>query len=288
MNLKKLLNFLLKGIMIFLIIFLLLAIYAYFFAFSSKDREVFIQKPKSIEINGQKRDYLISKDKNNTPKKILIGLHGFGGGAKTFAYYTALHNSVDKDTLVIYPNAIKPSSKGVRPGWNSGFCCGSGWVEKVDDVAFIEELINKYSKEYNIKNKDIFLVGFSNGAFMAERFATDKPQLIGGVIAASGTIGTTRNSLDPKTPVPILLMHGALDKTVPFNGGAVSSNPDFDWLPFKKTQQTWKNINSSFAPTKTIIYQDKGHSWNGWRLINFWHSKTNASNETVNFINSLN
>jgi poly(3-hydroxybutyrate) depolymerase len=284
----KLGNSILKVIMIFVVLILFIVVILYAFALTSRDRGVLLQKPSVKMVNGQKRYYLISNSKSKSPKKLLIALHAFGDNPRRFAYYTALHNSVDDQTIVVYPSAIKPSTKGVRPGWNSGFCCGSGWVSKIDDVAYIETLIKEFATKYNIKPQDTFLAGFSNGSFMAQKFAAEKPELIGGVVASSGTIGTTKLSIIPKAAIPILLMHGKEDKTIPFYGGIVGFDKEFDWLPFSKTESVWRAVNKNEAETKVIIYEHGGHTWNGWRILNFWHKKTNASNEASRFLNSIN
>jgi poly(3-hydroxybutyrate) depolymerase len=283
----KLDNIILKVLMIMIVLILLITIILYVFALSSRDRRVLFQKPSIITVGGAKRSYLISTPRSKMPTKLVIGLHGFGDSPRKFAYYSALHNSVDDQTLLIYPAAVKPNTKAIKAGWNSGFCCGSGWVSKTDDVLLIKTLITETSATYGIKAENTFLVGFSNGAFMAQRFVAERPELIGGIVAASGTIGTTKISIEPKAAVPILLMHGKKDKTIPFLGGFNLNDPEFDWLPFSKTRSVWKEINGDQAKTKVIVYEDGKHTWNGWRLFNFWHQKTNASYEAASFFNSI-
>ncbi len=277
-----------KGMIIFASFVVVLILLGAGFAFTPRDRQVLLQRYKRIESNGTERQYLLSPSKTKVPKKLIVGLHGFGYGGRSFAFYSALHNSVNDDTMVVYPSALTPTQKGTKSGWNAEFCCGSGWLGKVDDVAFIDSLISLYANQYNIAPANIFITGFSNGAFMAQKFATDKPTHIGGVAAVSGVIGTTRKALQPHTPVPILLMHGTKDATIPFSGGATASEPNFVWLPFSDTQQAWQDINGSKAPTKVIVLQDGTHAWAGWRLANFWHHKTYASNQVVSFFNKLN
>lgn len=277
----------LKVMMILIIILFTALVVIYIFALTSRDRGLLFQKPNEISIDGAKRYFLISNTRSEKPKKLVIALHAFGDSPRRFAYYSALHNSVDSQTLVVYPAAIKPGSKDIRAGWNSGFCCGSGWVSKTDDVAFIEMLIKDIAAKYNIQPQNTFLTGFSNGAFMAQRFAAERPELIGGIAVASGTIGTTKISIEPKAPVPILLMHGKEDKTIPFYGGVVAFDKEFDWLPFSKTRSVWEKVNGDKADTNVVVYENGEHTWNGWRIFNFWHKKTNASNETASFFNSL-
>lgn len=252
-----------------------------------RDRAVLFQPEKTLLVNDVKRHYIISVPKHSKPSKLVIGLHGFGDSSRKFAYYTALHNTAGNDTIVVYPSAVRPSSTAIKPGWNAGFCCGSGFLSGTDDVGFIQKLIDELSGRYGIASRDTFIVGFSNGAFMAQKFAAEKPNSIGGVSVSSGTIGTKTNSLHPSTPVPILLMHSEDDKTVPMLGGPSATNPDFDWLPYKKTLSVWQINNGSTAKTSTIVYPDTGHIWRGWRILNVWHHKPQASIESIKFLKGL-
>ena len=254
---------------------------------SRRDRAVVMQPQKTLFVDGTERHYLISVSPKSRPTKLVVGLHGFGDSPHKFAYYTALHNVAGDDTIVVYPSATRPRTKNVKSGWNSGFCCGSGWIDGVDDVGFIQELIDKVSREYGISAKDTFLVGFSNGAFMAQRFAVDRPNSIGGVAISSGTIGTTTDRLRPRTPVPILIMHGELDKTVPMLGGSTASDPDFDWLPYAETLSVWRKNDGEKATVSTIIFHNTAHIWYGWRIANLWHHRPQASVESINFLKGL-
>ncbi len=273
----------LLGIVLFL---LLLSILIFAFFFTAKDRAIIFQKEKNITVEGVPRSYY-ALHTGKVPNKIIIGLHGLGDTPKRFAYYSALHNSTDDKTLTLYPQATGPTKPGQRRGWNSGFCCGSGWINDANDVEFIESLIKQYSEKYKILPENIFITGFSNGAFMALRFATEKPEAIGGIAVSAGTIGTTKNTLQPKSPMPIMLMHGTADKTVLFNGGASIENPDFDWLAFSETKKVWEQVNKNIAPVEAIRYDNMGHQWPGWRLFNFWNKTTEGSKKAVNFFNKL-
>ena len=283
-NNKRMIN-----IMIFIsFIFVAAVILICMVALSTRDLSVLFQSSKTIVIGDVTREYLVSyPSATQAPNKLIMGLHGFSDSSRKFAYYTALHNVVDDRTIVVYPGAIKPRAGSIMSGWNAGFCCGSGWIQKADDVAFIHALIEKLSVENHIKPASVFLVGFSNGAFMAQRFASEKPQMIGGIAVASGTIGTKTMKLSPMSPMPVLLMHGKDDKTVPFMGGTGAGNPEFDWLPFGQTVAGWEDINTTRVPTKKVVYVKDGHKWHDWRTLNFWHRAPAASVESIRFFESL-
>jgi polyhydroxybutyrate depolymerase len=273
----------LSGLFLFVIVVII-----GFFILSNRDRALVFQKQRTITVGSIRRKYLISLPVSTTvPKYIIIGLHGFGDSPRKFAYYTALHNVASDDTVVVYPSAVASTSKNMKTGWNAGFCCGSGWKTGADDVGFIQKLAEEVSSKYRIENKNIYLVGFSNGAFMAQRFAIENPGSIGGIVASSGTLGTKTNILLPKLPMPILLLHGKNDKTIPIIGGTAAGSPGFDWLPYTDTVALWKQNNGYSAQTKSIIYPNDGHIWHGWRILNMWHGRPSASIESIKFLKGL-
>lgn len=255
-------------------------------SFTVRDGLVLLGRRQRIQANNVDRYFRIAT-KPSEIDKIVIGLHGFGDSSRRFAYYSALHNVVDEATLVVYPDAVAPAQEGILSGWNAGFCCGSGWKNQVDDVAFLEDLIKQLKADYSATGAQVFIVGFSNGAFMAMRLAAERPALIDGVVAASGTIGTQDQRISPADAVPILLMHGEQDDRVTYSGGAGPSDPDFAWLPFSETVAVWREANGNTAPTKVISYPDDAHQWHDWRLINFWHKQPEASKEVMRFFTGL-
>ena len=278
-----------------------------FVVFTGRDRSVLLGRKSSFEFQGSKRNYLVSGRHGATtkPKSLVVALHGFGGDGRQLAYYTALHNAFPAEVVVVYPDAVSPTRQGLPPGWNAQFCCGSGWKQNADDVGFLRTLIERLVAEYNVPRDRVFMVGFSNGAFMAQRFATENPSLVRAIAVGSGTIGTTQNSLKPTGPVPILLMHGAKDQRVRYQGGIAPGDPEFDWIGFRGTVSVWRNVNgcpSSEAglivrtdtrvtttydrctvPMKTIEYLNNAHKWDGWRLANVWTRRPGESREVAAF-----
>jgi polyhydroxybutyrate depolymerase len=296
-----------------LIVFALLLVSLFvvvFGAFTGRDRSVLLGGSASVDVDGVKRTYRVVGDRGGSPKRrrLVIALHGYAGNGRQFAYYSALHNAFDDETVLAYPDATRTTAKGDKPGWNAQFCCGSGWKSGVNDVEFIRRLISELTAEFEIAQDRVFLVGFSNGAFMTQRFAVEHPDLVAGVAVISGTIGTTENFLQPTRPVPMLLTHGAKDTRVAYQGGESPGDPEFDWLSFSTTADAWKQVNGCNdqeaevvstlrvksttypdcqVPFTTIEYLDNGHVWDGWRLGNVWTKRPRASLEIARFFDSL-
>jgi len=273
-------------ILTILITLVVLIVATLLFAFTRRDFGVLFARQKTFIYKDTERSYLISKPKEiSSESKLIIGLHGFGDSPRRFAYYTALHNTAGNN-IVIYPQASEPKNENQKVGWNAGFCCGSGWINDVDDVGYILALAESIKNEYNLDPTNTYVTGFSNGGFMTQRLAAEHPDKFSAVAVGSGSIGTNKKRLEPMSPIPILLMHGEKDKIVPFDGGPGSSDPDFQWLKFSQTKKTWEQINNSKAATRILTYSDDRHQWHDWRLFNFWHKKPEASIEVIAFFES--
>ncbi len=295
----------LSGVLTVIVVLLALTVLV---AFTQRDRAVLLDRRSSVVVGGNRRTYLVTGRRGATtkPKSLVLALHGFGGDGRQFAYYTALHNAFPSEVVVAYPDALSPTQQGLKPGWNAQFCCGSGWKEKADDVSFLRALIEKLVVEFDVPRDRVFMVGFSNGAFMAQRFAAENPTLVRAIAVGSGTIGTVRNSLRPTGPVPILLMHGAKDQRVRYEGGMTPGDPEFDWIGFDGTVEAWRTANGCgdesakvdvvrtdsrvtttydgcSVPMTTIEYLDNAHKWDGWRITNVWTRVPGESREVAAF-----
>lgn len=269
------------GLVFVVFVFIVLIV---FVAFTAADRSVLFQSPKRLEHNGMNRAYRLHLPETITPDtKLIVGLHGFTDNSRRFAYYTGLHN-VATDAIVVYPEAVAPNKKGLKTGWNAGFCCGSGWVNKVDDVDYIVQLVSRLSEVYKLQSKEAYVAGFSNGSFMAQRLAAEHPDIFKAVASSSGSAGTKAAAVSPKGSVSILLMHGGRDTTIPLNGGAGGNDPDFVWLSHEETKTIWEEAGSR---VEEKIYDTNGHTWNDWRIFKPWHSKPEASQRAVAFFESV-
>jgi len=254
---------------------------------SRADRSVLFGPSQELTVQGELRTYRRSLPKN-PPERLVVVLHAFGGSGRRIAYLTGVHNVVGDATLVLYPDASPPTSREYEPGWNAGYCCGSGWIGDIADVAFLVALIDRYTLEYSIPARQVFVAGFSNGAMLAMRFASEHPERCGGVIAASGSVGTEASQLHPTHPVPILLMHGERDTLVPYAGGPGSSDPSIVWLGFAATRRVWEAVNGPSATlTRVLTYPEDGHQWHDWRLADVWHGKPAASLELRRFLDDV-
>ncbi len=147
------------------------------------------------------------------PSKVVIALHGWTGDETSFTPLVKNINS--KNIKWILPRAPYKSDTGKGFTWFSG-SEEKGWkVEKT--WSGLNQLLHSLFEE-GITPKDIFMIGFSQGAALAMEYATRLEYSIGGIIPVAGFI---KNRTQLKNDAPngsldmrILLMHGVKDEII--------------------------------------------------------------------------
>lgn len=280
---------------------------------------LFNSRKKSIQVNGNNREYLIHTPllKNSEKMPLVIALHGYTDNPRLMEFYSGFSRKSEKEKfVVVYPYGTK-NEKDKNLSWNAGSCCGNGVLKDIDDVTFINALTDELIKNNNIDPKRIFLVGFSNGGLLVHRIASETPSRYKGVAVVSGTIGgKVYKELDPyvvsdpKKPISILMMHGQIDTRIPYLGG-LNNNKDGDFKSFKESSNLWIKNNKCEgmieAREKNVIKQvfencsldgkielysikDGGHIWFGsiFDLIKNKKLSNISSTDTIwNFFNKL-
>ena len=165
---------------------------------------------KKLDIDGIERAYSAHLPDIKT-YPLIIGLHGGGESIRSFEKYaglTELQESRNSFGLVYL--------ESVDRHWNDG---RSELNSSVDDVAFIEEIIKKYS---TLGANKFYVVGMSNGGVMAQRVACDLGSSINGiaVVAATQTTYLRDHCKDSTTVMDALFIFGSEDSAF-INSGEI-------------------------------------------------------------------
>jgi polyhydroxybutyrate depolymerase len=189
----------------------------------------------SLDAGGLERHYLLHLPAHFQaaagPLPLVIVLHGAAGDARSTADMTGFSPLADDDRFIaVYPEGTSIGVEPVRQTWNAGFCCGAAVRNHVDDLGFLEALIDQLSADYPVDRHRVYVTGLSNGAMLAYRYAARYPDRIAAIAPVAGTIGGTAGAdqppiaIDrPRRPVPVLIIHGMMDGYVLYRGG-VSPN----------------------------------------------------------------
>jgi polyhydroxybutyrate depolymerase len=150
---------------------------------------------------------------------LLIILHGYGGTGAIQQAYMRLNGANTADMFVLAPDGTLDST-GKR-FWNTPACCNFD-LNPVDDVAYIKSLIAAVEGVYKVDPKRVFLLGHSNGAFMAHRMACEDAAEIAAVVSLAGATFLNPADCVPANPVSILEIHSITDETILYAGGSLA------------------------------------------------------------------
>lgn len=245
---------------------------------------------QTIIVEGTARTYVV-RTPEHLPSQarlpLVIVLHGGGGNAANAEKMTGFTAKARQENfIVVYPEGSGRFRRGLFT-WNAGHCCGYAMANRVDDVAFVNLLIEHLLEVYAVDERRIYVTGMSNGAMMTHRLGIELSHRIAAIAPVVGTLfGDERQ---PAHPVAALMINGMLDENVPFNGGHGSGRGKNAWdgMPARPALDQgafWALANGcdatpmmQDAATRTryryqcpagravelIALKDNGHAWPG-------------------------
>ncbi len=163
---------------------------------------------------------------------VVLALHGSDGSAADLERITGYDEIADREGFfVVYADGL-PIDLGagfISRSWNSGECCEPATSAQVNDVGFLDTLLDMVLRRYSVDANRIFVVGHSNGAIMAQLLACRLSDRLAGVASVAGSLDDTV-SCEPSRPVPFLEIHGTADQNVLWEYGqrSVSQWREFD------------------------------------------------------------
>lgn len=239
-----------------------------------------------LEVSGQVRRALVSAPRPGAP--LVLALHGRLGTPEGMAKLTGLSPWAERLGLVVaYPEGLERSwadARAATPAARAG----------VDDVAFVEALIAALVRTHGVDPAKVYVLGMSNGGFMALTLACRLGARLAGVVSVTGTVSQrlADGCAWPKA-VPVALVLGDEDPLVPYAGGVVfgsdapvlsaRASADFlaarngcsaaedavslpDAAPGDGTRISLTRWSGCAAPVRFYTVQGGGHTWpGGWR-----------------------
>lgn len=173
---------------------------------------------KQVTVGGHRPSHLYLPSDKNVKTPLLIILHGYGSdGEKNDFFLNFRRTNLNLPFMLLTPNGTF-NKQGLR-FWNATNACCNFDNNAVDDVAYLERLITEVQQKYPIDPKRVYVIGHSNGAFMALRFACAHPNLVAAVISVAGANFPKETQCAKNPRVSILLIHGDQDRTVLYHGG---------------------------------------------------------------------
>ena len=176
------------------------------------------------------------------PLPVILVLHGHPSNSKMMQLAVELDEKADEEGfIVVYPDGEKapcPLFMFALLMLRQRGCWWNAWdynkINRVDDVDFIRELINRLQENININSSKIYITGISGGALMTYRLGVELSDIVAAIAPVAGTVGgiwfnwpkdsTPYIIPEPSNPVPTVIFHGLEDRNVPYEGGWIEGN----------------------------------------------------------------
>jgi phospholipase/carboxylesterase len=171
--------------------------------------------------------HLVRQPKNEADNPpLLLLLHGFGSNEQDLFGLTPF---LDERFLIISaraPNILGPESYA----WFELDFTSQGPVINPEQaeasrkklITFLQEAITGYG----VDPKQVYLMGFSQGAIMSASVALTQPELVAGVVMMSGRVLPEIQPLiasnEELTGLPFIVVHGTADTVLPIIYGRAS------------------------------------------------------------------
>ena len=129
-------------------------------------------------------------------------------------------------------------------------------LQTTDDVGFLADVIADAGANYPVNTAQIYAAGYSNSAFMVERFDCERADLLAGAAMISATERDVQEPLcAPTRPVPAVFFDGTSDLIVPYDGLLtilVSAQQAYsNWLGYNSCASA-----ASTTTTLPVVVQD--------------------------------
>ncbi|MNS32204.1 Phospholipase/Carboxylesterase [compost metagenome] len=186
--------------------------------------------------------------------KVVLMLHGLGGSMNDVDLTSWKAIADTANMLLVSPQALDytmPLAGNIGACWNSGIVLENtplGTVTlnpDVDDVGFLKALIDTVKSRFSVNEDKIYVCGFSNGGFMAQRLTCEAPGQFRAIASASGTKALAIQNCLGKT-LPMAHFHGTDDGVVTwqgvFNSGIITAQAG---ISVDSLMQYWKNRHQS-------------------------------------------
>lgn len=192
------------------------------------------QESATIEVNGQQHSYFYTLPTTladeNAP--LVIVLHGSGMNGLEMQLIMGFEELAEASgAIVAYPN-------GIGGGWN--------YLDQdqlhpddifIDDVAFLDALVDQFETDYHINPDQVFYMGYSNGGKMALRMACTEPDKIAGVAVLAATLDNRLiEHCQAAGTAPLLLIWGTRDHAFPWQGSATLRDDQYLRISFSASQ----------------------------------------------------
>ncbi|SFD76367.1 alpha/beta hydrolase [Pseudoalteromonas denitrificans] len=223
---------------------------------------------------GDREYYLVKPNNYNANKayKLLLAFHGSKGTASEMRNM-AKFEQYDDNYLIVYPQSKVEE-------WNEGCDCNKPNRLGIDDLDFVNQIIDDVKLNYHILDDEIYSTGFSQGALFTQNLLCNSSEKFKAVASVAAPMSVQLSEVcNISEPTDYLLIHGTKDNVLPYKGqkhsnwGLISS-PDATSLIAQlnqiNTEPSVNNLTDNLVlteyknethRTQLLTAQNAGHSW---------------------------
>jgi polyhydroxybutyrate depolymerase len=225
---------------------------------------------------GGKRSYIVhvpSSYNELEPMSVVLNFHGLGGNAEGQRDITYMNDASDAHGFIaVYPRGkglISLDSPKPKMGfWNVGEGPKGKFLEgeernAVDDVSFVDGLLNDLEAKFNVDKSRVYATGLSNGGIFSNLLACKLSSRIAAIAPVAGPFWSFPQDCSPEHPVSVIYFHGTEDQHTPYAGGIGAcfvgeGKKGTDFIPAQDTVNIWVQKND--CPAKPRVTYKKGNA----------------------------
>lgn len=251
-----------------------------------------------LDVGGMRRVALVDAPEGlHGPTPVVIMFHGAGATAELARTNTGWGDLAARERIIaVFPEGSVrdeslPQSFRTNPqSWNDGSGRGHVARRNIDDVGFVAALMEEVAARWPVDPRRVYATGFSNGASLVFRLATELSGRLAAVAPVAGHLWL--EDPRPTRAVSLLLITGAADPLNPLEGGTVTTpwgRPEYH-PPVVESARRWAGtIGCSAQPSavterpgvetlrwegcdgaaevRYMVIDGLGHAWPGARRL---------------------
>ena len=202
-------------------------------------------KTVTVQSGGRTRTYLLyvpPGDSSTHRLPLVLVFHGAGDTAANTVNETDLPNIAEQDRsmILVFP-------QGYDNSWNEGTGSSPAAQAGVNDVTFVETILDRVERNYAVDPRRVVATGFSNGALLTEYLGCAIPRRLTMIAPVEGELPQAIAArCHPAVPMNVFEVHGTADSAIPYSGGpfaGVGGVPGPPVLSAPDSAARWANLD---------------------------------------------
>jgi polyhydroxybutyrate depolymerase len=174
-------------------------------------------RTQTIVVGGLIRYYEWAAPDGDQARPVLLAFHGAGGNSNEYRMNSELvAPAIEAGYVVAFPQAANETGRT----WAVGCAgCTQGDELGIDDVAFVDAVLNDLAMRAKIDRTRVYATGFSMGGWFTYALACQRGNIVKAIAAIGGLMPRpVAAQCTPAQPLGALVIFGDLDQTQPYGG----------------------------------------------------------------------